>query len=201
MRAHLIALASIAIAAPAIGQAPSLHIDFTPKNDSFAAAAAEYRDIWASEGARMVAALEAAAGMRFEPGPVGAIVMEAASNSGFRDIPMTLRASYPPDTKKATLLHELGHRLQSPLFRKDEDVHPALFLILYDVWVAMYGKPFADQQVVVESRRKGVYDYESAWKTALAMTPDERAAKWKALRDSRRYGFVALICSASLSAE
>ena len=40
---------------------------------------------------------------------------------------MHLRASYPLDTKKATLIHELGHRLQSDLFHHDEDDHKYLF--------------------------------------------------------------------------
>ena len=32
---------------------------------------------------------------------------------------------------------------------------------------------------------EGLYDYESAWKWALAMSVDERAAKFKALRGNR----------------
>jgi hypothetical protein len=133
----------------------------------------------------MVAALEEVSGLRFDPEPVGAIVMEAPSSSGYRSTPMTLRASYPAETKKATLIHELGHRLQSGLFRKEEDEHPPLFLFLYDVWVKLYGKEFADSQVAIESRRKGLYDYATAWKNALAMTPEQRAAKWRELVRSR----------------
>jgi hypothetical protein len=53
-------------------------------------------------------------------------------------------------------------------------------LYLYDVWVQLYGKEFADRAVVVESARKGIYDYEGAWKTtALAMTRKERHRKWQ----------------------
>jgi hypothetical protein len=62
------------------------------------------------------------------------------------------------------------------------DEHRKLFLVLYDIWVVLYGKDFADKNVAVESRRKGLYDYESAWKWALAMSAEERAAKFKALR-------------------
>ena len=66
-----------------------------------------------------------------------------------------LRGSYPEATKRATLIHELGHRLQNDLFTREEDDHPALFLWLYDVWTALYGPEFARQQVEVESARTG----------------------------------------------
>ena len=45
--------------------------------------------------------------------PIRAIVYEGISNSGYKRIPMRMRASYPPDTKRATLVHELAHRLIS----------------------------------------------------------------------------------------
>jgi predicted metal-dependent peptidase len=96
---------------------------------------------------------------------------------------MRLRASYPPDVKKGTLVHELLHRMLSRVKPTSEiDEHRKLFLVLYDIWVVLHGKDFADQNVAVESRRKGLYDYESAWKWALRMSAEERAAKFKALR-------------------
>ncbi len=93
---------------------------------------------------------------------------------------MRLRSSYPFDTKRATLIHELGHRLQSRFFGREEEDHPVLFLYLFDVWDELYGAEFADAQVAVESRRRGLFDYETAWSTALALTPEERATR---LRD------------------
>lgn len=90
---------------------------------------------------------------------------------------MHLRASYPPDTKRATLIHELGHRLQSELFHFGEDDHKYLFLWIYDVWVKLYGREFADAQVAVERQRGRMYP--AAWDFALAMSPGQRAAKWK----------------------
>ena len=47
---------------------------------------------------------------------------------------MRLRASYLTNTKKATLIHELRHRVQGRFRYGDED-HLYLFLYLYDVWV------------------------------------------------------------------
>ena len=94
---------------------------------------------------------------------------------------MKLRASYPEGVKKATLAHELGHRLNSQLTNrpKEMDEHRILFLYLYDVWTKLYGKRFADEMVEVEKKRKGLYDYETAWEWALSMSESERAAKLK----------------------
>jgi hypothetical protein len=92
---------------------------------------------------------------------------------------MQLRASYPRATKQATLVHELAHRLISELVPKSFETHPVIFLFVYDVWVELWGQPFADEQVVVESGRRGLYDYETAWKDALALTPEERAARFE----------------------
>src|SRR6185295_12070096 len=135
-------------------------------------------EIWAREGAKITAAMEAASGLKFEDREVKARVLEVASSSGYGVIPMTLRASYPPDTKKATLIHELGHRLENELFPQDEDDHKYLFLWIYDVWVTLYGREFADAQVAIEKRRGGMYP--AAWEFALSFTTAElRAAKWK----------------------
>jgi len=171
-------------AAPATTPAPArLAIEFVPESESFAPATAEYTAIWQEDGDRIVRAMEAQTGLTFEPGPIRAIVFEGVSMSGFRDIPMRMRASYPPATKRATLVHELGHRLLGEVATRDFEDHPVLFLFLYDVWVELYGREFADAQVEVESARKGIYDYESAWRTALSMSAEERAA---ALQDFLR---------------
>jgi hypothetical protein len=103
--------------------------------------------------------------------------LEGVSESGYRDRPMRLRASYPPDTKKATLIHELGHRLESGLFPRSEDDHQYLFLWIYDVWVKLYGRQFANEQVAVEKARGRIYP--AAWETALALTAEQRASKWR----------------------
>lgn len=165
--------------------ATRLRLIFEPATASDKAAAAEYQAIWAAEGDRIVRAMESRAGLPFEERVVRVIVVEGMSRSGFESIPMRLRSSYPPNTKKGTLVHELGHRLEGRFFKKDDEDHPYLFLWLYDVWVDLYGKAFADDQVRIESQRRGHYDYEKAWKEALAMTPEQRAAKWKEFLRSR----------------
>jgi hypothetical protein len=159
------------------GQSKALRIVFHPDSDQFSNAAHQYETIWAGEATRITAAMEAASGLKFEDREVEAIILEVSSQSGYKEKPMLLRASYPMDTKKATLIHELGHRLQAELFHQDEDDHKYLFLWVYDVWVKLYGREFADAQVAVEKQRGRMYP--AAWDFALSFTSDQRAAKWK----------------------
>jgi hypothetical protein len=174
----------IALQAAAV-QPPRVKIVFEAMEPKFEAAAAEYRAIWAAEGARIIAALEKRSGLRWQEREFRAQVFEGRSNSGAGTLPMRLRASYPADTKKATLVHEIGHRLQGPLFRRGEENHPFLFLYLYDVWRDLYGQEFADAQVKFESGLKGIYDYEGAWKQVLELTEDERITAWRNFVASR----------------
>jgi hypothetical protein len=157
----------------------ALHLSFTAESPAFADATREYERLWASEGERIVRAMESVSGLTFRDTAVSVIVYEGISFSGYRERPMRMRASYAPDTKKATLIHELGHRLQSGLFRREEEEHGPLFLWLYDVWVQLYGREFADAQVEIEKRRRG--PYPKAWDDALALSAAERAARWRAI--------------------
>ncbi len=165
-------------------QPPPVRVTFVPESDSFAAAAQEYEQIWGAEGPQIIAAMESVSGLQFT-NPIYAdtaitvIMLEQAASSGYREHPMHMRASYPPSTKRATLVHELGHRLQSNLFRYGEDNHDALFLWLYDVWVELYGRPFADGEVDAERRRGG--RYPAAWDAAMALAAEERAMRWRAI--------------------
>ena len=172
--------------APKVAPSP-VRVTFTAQSDSFTAAVREYTAIWNREGARIVAAMEQATGIRFDSPPyadtaIGAVVFEGVSNSGYRERPMMMRASYPDATKRATLVHELGHRLQIGV-AGDEDEHEVLFLWIYDVWTTLWGKQFADEQVLVERARRG--PYPRAWDAALALNANERAAKFRRLKDRR----------------
>lgn len=156
---------------------------FVPQNPHFAAAAAEYRAIWQSDGTRIVAALEAATGLRFPAAPVEAIVNDSSPMTAYGGRSMRLRAAYSPDYKKATLVHELGHLLSFAFPRNAGlDDHRLLYLFLYDVWTDLYGRAFADRMVAIERRIPGRYDYDAAWSWALAMTREERQTRLAALR-------------------
>lgn len=171
-------------AGEAAGQAVVLELQ--ADSSSLEAAAAEYRAIWARDGDRIVATMERMSGLPFRETRVPVRVVTGPSGSGYGERPMRLRASYPEPTKRATLIHELGHRLHGDLFRRGEDDHPALFLWLYDTWVALYGGAFAREQVAVESARTGGrHDYAGMWATALGTDSAGRAAAWRALRDER----------------
>ena len=181
----LLPLFIICAAIPALGQ--RVTIKFTPEEGKFAAAAAEYQTMWKAEGDKMIDALEKVSGLKFNETGFEAIVFEGVSRSGRPGgSPMKMRASYPPDTKKATLIHEIGHRHISQLEKRPSDIdeHSVLFLILYDIWVDLYGKKFADAQVEIEKARRG--PYPAAWAWALAMTRKERESKFKEIVNQNR---------------
>ena len=114
------------------------------------------------------------------------IVHEGAPMTAYDGRTIRLRAGYSPLYKKATLVHEFGHRLSFLLPRTaDLDDHRLLYLFLYDVWTDLYGRAFADRMVSIERRIPGRYDYDAAWTWALAMTRAERQARLRASGDAR----------------
>lgn len=153
---------------------------FIPQDRTFAEAAEAYRRIWIAEGSTIVDAMERGTGLTFLETQVNAVIFEGISRSGVGDSPMYLRASYPADVKKATLVHEHGHRLIAQLRTRpaDLDEHRVLDLFLYDVWESLWGRQSADQQVKFESGLRGLYDYEAAWKWALSLSKAERALRF-----------------------
>jgi hypothetical protein len=156
-------------------------VSFTPVSPEYAEAAGEYRRLWQAEGPRIVAAMEAATGLAFPDARVDAIVSEGRPMASFDGRTIRLRASYSPAYKKATLAHEIGHRLTFAMPRPPGlDDHRLLYLFLYDVWTDLYGREFADRMVSIE-RRIGPA-YEAAWTWALAMTREQRQARLATLR-------------------
>ena len=179
-RIALLPVAALIAAAP-----PRLEI--LPAGPQFRAPADEYRRIWDSEGARIVAALEAVSGLAFPAAPIEAIVSEGPPMMSYDGRTMRLRAGYSPDYKRATLVHELGHRLAFMLPRDAGlDDHRLLYLFLYDAWADLYGPGFADRMVAIERRIPGGTDYDAAWSWALSMTRAERQARLRSLRARSR---------------
>ena len=82
---------------------------------TFEEAAEAYRRLWIDEGSKIIEAMERVSGLTFREKDVKAVIFEGPSYSGSGDQPMYLRASYPADVKKATLVHEHGHRLIAQL--------------------------------------------------------------------------------------
>jgi hypothetical protein len=160
-------------------------ITFEAFNPDHAGAEAEYRQLWCVEGARTMAAMEQVTGFPYPGGEVEVFVGNVTPMTAFGGKAMSLKASYPRYYKRATLVHELGHRLAFTMPRTaDLDEHRLLYLFLYDVWSDLYGRDFADRMVSIEKRIVGRYDYAAAWSWALAMTRAERQARLAALRPS-----------------
>jgi len=154
---------------------------FVPAGPHLTGPAEEYRRIWDSEGERIVAIMEAVVGAPYPESAIEVIISEGPPMTAFDGRTIRLRAGYSPTYKKATLVHEIGHRLALTLRRPPElDDHELLYLFLYDVWTDLYGQAFADRMVSIE-RRIGP-DYAAAWDFALAMNRERRQALLRTLR-------------------
>ena len=157
-------------------------LSFVPLAPQHAPAADFYRQLWDSEGASIVAALEAESGLAFPAAPIEAIVRDGAPMTPLDGRSIRLRASRNADYMRATLVHEMGHRLTLTLPRTAEiDDHRLLYLFLYDAWTRLYGSGFADRMVRFERRIPGPYDYDAAWTWALAMSREQRKAQLRVL--------------------
>jgi len=88
------------ITAIVFAQAAALRITFTAESPQFEAAASEYAELWTREGERIVNTMESVSGLKFDRNEVKAIVFEGTSESGYRERPMRLRASYPQTPRR-----------------------------------------------------------------------------------------------------
>jgi hypothetical protein len=176
------AFATIASLGAALAQAqPSA--EFIASTAAHENAARTYRSIWEQDGARIIAALEARTCMPFTEAAVAALVGDSVSDSGGPEHPMSLRASYELDLKRATLVHELGHRHLWQLAERLDDIdgHRTLYLILDRVWADVWGEEFAAARVRGESSWRSSYDYAAAWAWARSLSVDERGVLWNRL--------------------
>jgi hypothetical protein len=181
------------LAATAASAQPAL--DFVASSAAHEHAARAYRSIWEQDGPRIVAALEARTCMEFPEPRVAAIVADDVSHSGGPAHPMGLRASYDLDVKRATLVHELGHRHLWQLAERlsDVDGHRTLYLILDRVWADVWGEEFAAARVRGEATWRASYDYAAAWEWARALTIDERGMLWNRLLALNAKGYCAAV--------
>lgn len=158
-------------------------VEFVAASPAHEYAARTYRSIWEQDGERIVAALEKQTCLKFDETHVTAVVDDIVSHSGGPDHPMGLRSTYDLDTKRSTLVHELGHRHLWQLAERIDgiDSHRTLYLILERVWAEVWGAPFAAARVRGESSWQASYDYAAAWQWARALTIDERGFLWNRL--------------------
>jgi hypothetical protein len=158
-------------------------IRFIPSTAAHRYAVRAYEAIWEEYGRRIVNALESRSCLRFTETSVSAIVADAVSNSGGPEHPMRLRATYAPEVKRSTLVHELGHRHLWQLEKRLDDVdgHKTLYLILDLVWEDVWGAEFASSRVRDESDWRARYDYAAAWSWVRSLAPSERIRLWRQL--------------------
>lgn len=163
-----------------------LKINFCPESDDpkLVDSAKIYQKIWKVEGSKIVPAIERISGLKFKEKFINAIVFEGISYSH----PLRIRASYPDVVKKGTLIHELCHRLlvgNKVEFNKGKneqarslEIHKQIYLILYDIWLELYGRDFAHYNVEAESTRGPVYKKALGWVLSF-----EKKTRQKKFRD------------------
>ena len=152
----------------------------TSQNHSLAVT--EYEKIWAELGDDIVRAYEQIGGYPFPQKQSIASIYNGISQSH----PLKFQAHKDHDLKVGDLIHELGHvyivdgESSIPFDEEYGDrntrSHKKLFLLLYDVLVAVCGEQFADREV--EREREFASAYDEAWTWALKMTADQRKAKF-----------------------
>ena len=134
-------------------------LSFVPLAPGDAEGASEYRRLWEAEGSRIVAALEATAGVEFPQAPIEVLVRDGPPMTAYDGRTIRLRANCSPRCRLGTFTHELGHRLALELPRAEGvDDHRLLYLFLSDAWSDLYGRDFADRMVAMERRIPGPYD-------------------------------------------
>jgi hypothetical protein len=170
----------------------TLKINFLPDSDlaDYSAAIDEYKKLWKKEGEKIVKAIEKISNLKFQETEINAIVYFGILPSRSRPLCLTVKDS--KERRLSILIHELGHRIISGNIRRRKtksipmDAHKLLDLILYDIWVELYGRKFADNAVEWEKRIPRA-EYKEAWEWALYFNKEERAKRFKeALKKSEK---------------
>lgn len=167
-----------------------LQINFYPESDNpvFEKAAQEYQQIWNRDGEKIQTAIEKISGLKFKEHLINALTFGNVSYS----VPLQLQSDITLENKKGTIVHELCHRLlvgnnvrfdfgyDHPSWNLE--VHKQVDLILYDIWVELYGEEFAKKQIDHEISLwigKDISPYKVAWGWILSKTKEERKAEFR----------------------
>ncbi len=162
-----------------------MQISFYPEWDEpkLIAAAGEYEEIWSARGDDFISVLEKRTELDFVESRLNVLIYEGVSYSH----PTVLRASYPIDIKATTLVHELGHRILAGSgfgYKRAEDRHinghKLLYLILFDVFVELFGEDKAQRAVEWESGLRP--SYKNCWQWALNLSEPERAHRFSTIK-------------------
>jgi len=161
-----------------------LKLNFLPESNfrDYSKIMVEYGKLWKEEGKKIVNIIEKVSNLKFQETDINAILYFGSLPS--RSRPLCLMIKDTKDKRLSILIHELTHRIISGNSKAKKgvrisslDVHKRLNLILYDIWVELYGKEFADRAVEREKKMPGK-EYREAWIWALSFTKEERAEKF-----------------------
>ncbi len=168
-----------------------MQINFYPEsnNPKFEKAAIQYNKIWEKDGKKIIRTIEKVSGLRFGEKVINAVTFGGNSVS----IPLELKSEVPIKNMKGTLVHELCHRLiagnnahihySEDRYKYFIEYHKPVTLILYDIWIELYGKDYAARQIEYEMssvwKGKAISPYKIVWVWALGMTKEEKQKKFK----------------------
>lgn len=193
---RLALLLPLMVASPS-AQEPRLILRFFAADPEHSALADSARRMWASDGARIIDAMEAVSGLRFQDKEITVIMRAAPASSGAAgnpSSPLRVDLRYPIPM---SLTHELGHRLNQQLATRPADLrtghggldsHKLLYLYLYDVWVGLYGAETADRWRETERgwATLGFEFIRSAWDWATSLGEEGRATRFRSIVAANR---------------
>jgi hypothetical protein len=149
-----------------------IQIGFVPEADlpELQATAQNYQKLWHEFGSSIVESAKKITGLDFASQKIVATIHNGHSQSH----PLMLQATTNRQRSRGDLVHELMHillvdnNIHSSVVDDNNHgraVHKLLDLVLFDIYVEVYGRTFARDQVALEKSQN--QDYEEAWEWAL----------------------------------
>ncbi len=158
-----------------------MKINFYSDSDleDFKEAVLEYEKIWNEDGFKILESWEKHTGLKFRESHINAIVWDGMSMSH----PLGLRYNLLPDGKKATLAHELGHRILykrvSGMEKSSLDRHKFMNLMFYYVLKDVFGDAMT-RIIEWESNRPDT-KYKEAWDWVLNFGDENRKKRFRGI--------------------
>jgi len=160
-----------------------MKLNFYPESDiqDYTGAVDFFQNIWKKEGNKIISKWEEITNLKFYENEINVVVGNFRSQSH----PLSLRFDNEDEIKKATLVHELGHRI---LYKRVKGMgmksslvrHKFLNLVLYDVFIELYGKDFTEKVIEWDATlgiENGQSLYKEAWDWALQYKTKEERQK------------------------
>lgn len=156
-----------------------LKINFHPECDipRFIEGAEDYKKIWQADGEKISTVIENISGFKFRAEEYNAIILDNKPSGSY---PLILLSSYPFEKKQSTLIHELTHKVlpRTEAMKQSElENHKVLNLILYEIWIEVYGMEFADNAIKGEIIWSDIY--KEAWNWAISLSKEERQKEYQ----------------------